>query len=195
VTQNLTWIIAATTFVALLFSLATFVKTRSRTKVDVYWEATTEHANVPAPIQLKTFEFDLIRAVHYLNPGPPEGIFERPITIRLIVRVSRVGVTPTLVEYVELGINERKLSLNRIPAKLGSAVRTIDAGSHIIKKFDFAGTAIALARTYPIEEMPDIAIRVMTHGRVLRSVKPLKSKDVVKIIQACQRVVPNYIKL
>ena len=138
-------------------------RSRSKTRVEYRWELADEHADVPCLLDPRNFENSLRAGATRLFPGR-DDIYADKAQVRLVVRVSRQGGSPTSVEYVELGDPVRQAALIRQPGQIGIAVRTIDPNSHAEWVFYFADAARALQFAYPNGDFPDLVIRVAIGG-------------------------------
>ena len=189
----LKWLVAMSAFGGFAIGIFILFRTRSKTDVTYRWELTDDYADIPFPLASSNFEASLRKGLVYLLPGIPD-IYNQPVTLRLVIRVSRRGTSPVTLQYVELGSKEKRISFDRQPGQIGSALRTIDPNNHFEWFFDFKNVAAHLLGNYPEKNFPAVNIRVSTGDS--QKNQYLKSPDVElaevrALMSACEKVWPE----
>jgi hypothetical protein len=187
-------VVASSAFGGLVLGIFNLWNARSATSVTYRWELDHEYADVPYLVSSENFQVSLRNGLAYLLPGA-DDIYAHPVKLRIVVRADRRGTTPETIEYVELGDVTRRVSFDRQPGMVGSAVRTLDPNSHFEWKFDFDSIARQLSHSHPASDFPEIAIRLSNGGTQRRrflDAPVIPAAEVRAVVEACQKVWPNY---
>ena len=187
-------VVAISAFGGLVLGIVNLWNARSATSVTYRWELDHEYADVPYLVSSENFQVSLRNGLAYLLPGA-DDIYAQPMKLRIVVRADRRGTTPETIEYVELGDATRKVSFDRQPGMVGSAVRTLDPNSHFEWAFNLDSIARQLSHSYPAGDFPEIAIRLSsarTQKRRFLEAATIPASEISAVVDACQKVWPNY---
>ncbi|MEY4397017.1 MAG: hypothetical protein RLZZ40_773 [Actinomycetota bacterium] len=187
-------VVAVSALGGFLLGILNLWRSRSTTTVEYRVELSESLADIPFLLDMRDVEQSFRDGVEYVL-GFIDPTYSRQIQFRLVVRLSRRGVTPAAVEFVEIVEPRRRRSFVRQPGQVGVAVKTIDANSHHEWTFNVLDFLRTLVGECPKLDFPDLAIHISYGGRDgsrLKKMTRIGASELRKLVIAAREVWPTF---